>query len=942
MKNKLKTALCFLFAFICLVMTSACSRATLSAPTELDIDEDVTLTWNAVPNARVYYVQIVDVDSGESVEYSARRANYSLYDLSEGDYEICVRAEGGDSSQYSEWSEVFVFHRDYESGLRYSLINNNTAYEVTRVGTASGALVIEDYYRGKPVTQIAAAAFRSGSNVESVVVGENVVSIGDNAFYNCSRLASVTLPDSLVSIGISSFQNCYALERVNLPQALTEIPDYAFAYCRSLANIEIGDNVESIGAAAFTGCSALTGITIPDSVTEIGEHAFDSNTESKSVSIGSGVTSIGAYAFYRNTSLRKVSFAEPSGDLTLGTSAFGECDSLAAVELPEGLTSIGAQCFYASDALSSVKIPSSVTSVGVGAFNATALYVAQIDNGFVYADDWLVSVSDAIINQKDKWNITSATFKSGIVGIADQAFYSTLTKQGAAQLSQVEFPTSLKHLGDYAFYNTPNLSAVYSPVGGLVSVGKYAFAYCRKLRIVSLGEGLETIGNFAFYYCDTLYNPTLGGSLIPDSVTRVGTYAFNETGLWSVPGADGVIYAGKWAVGVVSGAQGTIELASDTRGIADYAFYQCENIEGVNNLYNVQYIGEGAFYKCSRLALISLNRNLRTIEPYTFYECYSLFNVNFPTSLTAIGARAFYNCELLNALDLGGTYVTEIGERAFYGCKNLKTIEFSDTLETIAFRAFYQCQSVGEFVIPDSVTAIADEAFAKCSNLKQIDFGKGLISIGNNAFRECFSLSSVLLPDSVEYVGDFAFYNCTSVGNLVLGAGLKSIGSYAFANLPNLYQATLPAGIVSVGDYAFANCSLQAIVLRGSPQSVGANAFYNCKRLTIYAEKDVAIGAGWNESWNSSFRPVVWNCTLSDDGAFVRSVTVGEIANGYAWLGFSAPARNGYTFLGWAKTPDATVAEYGVGDLMKIEKGTVLYSVWSKDEDEPVADDPDV
>jgi hypothetical protein len=78
-------------------------------------------------------------------------------------------------------------------GLAFTLINNNTAYEV-RKGTATAAqVIIPAAYEGKPVTQIARDGFSGYTAMTSVTIPDNVTSIGDYVFNNCSGLTSVTI-----------------------------------------------------------------------------------------------------------------------------------------------------------------------------------------------------------------------------------------------------------------------------------------------------------------------------------------------------------------------------------------------------------------------------------------------------------------------------------------------------------------------------------------------------------------------------------------------------------------------------------------------------------------------------------------------------------------------------------------------------------------------------
>ena len=69
----------------------------------------------------------------------------------------------------------------------------------------------------------------------------------------------------------------------------------------------------------------------------------------------------------------------PSGVTTIGTYAFGYCDSLTAVTMPNTLTSIGSSAFYSCRHLTSIVIPSGVTSIGNSAFrycnNLNTIYI---------------------------------------------------------------------------------------------------------------------------------------------------------------------------------------------------------------------------------------------------------------------------------------------------------------------------------------------------------------------------------------------------------------------------------------------------------------------------------------------------------------------------------------------------------------------------------------
>lgn len=268
----------FFFASIVICFAAAlaaCGKQTLSQPGGLTIDETtLDLTWNEVEDARRYVISI----NGEETEI--RQNLYDLEYLEPGNYEIKIKAVNErDGFADSKWSETIDFTRETESGLFYRLINDDTAYEVSGVGSVSGDVVIEDSYRGKPVVSIGKSAFSRSRDITGITIGKNVTNIGENAFANCLNLTAVTMSESVVSIGAKAFQSCSSLAEIQLPSGLAKIESYTFSYCRSLTDITIPDSVEEIGSYAFSDCSGLESITIPDSVTSMGEYAINSERD---------------------------------------------------------------------------------------------------------------------------------------------------------------------------------------------------------------------------------------------------------------------------------------------------------------------------------------------------------------------------------------------------------------------------------------------------------------------------------------------------------------------------------------------------------------------------------------------------------------------------------------------------------------------------------------
>ena len=938
----------------------------LSAPTQFDINEEHQLTWDAVEAARNYAIEIKSVATNESKEVTSRRSTTSLADLAEGDYEIRIKALGnGKTVEDSDWSKTIFFHKKYETGCIYTLINGNTAYQLSKYGEAAGDVNIEGTYRGKPVLEIAPRAFKGCTAIENVIIGDNITKIGDNAFYNCKNLKSVTISETVTYLGEAVFQTCGNLESVNIPKSVTQIGDYTFAYCRSLKDIELHDGITSIGEYAFSDCSSLTEMVLPDGLTSLGNSAFTGNLALQSLTIGSGLTQISESAFYMCKALETVEFSENSALTVIGANAFGDCVSLSSIVLPEGIVELknsafcmrgenvtddaGNETVVFNSKLQTVELPSTLKKVGQKAFFGTGFYMEALlaNEPYIYADDWLIACSMEVRTTVE--SIEADTWKETVVGIAEGVF------QGCEKLQTLRLPYGVKYIGTAAFYNNPKLFSIdLSPKmsedgetveGGVLEIGDYAFAYCSILRDVKLGVkqyqedkeisvgSVERIGQNAFLGCSRLNNSEKN-VLTPNSLTSIGKGAFQDTAMWKEP-QSGIVYAGNWIVGY-NASEGQVTSVdvknADVMGIADYAFANCKTMSSfiLPDDSKLRYIGKGAFYRCVRLDMPNFSMtNVRRIEDYAFYGCEALFSIELPMRLTSIGRSAFSGCQQLKEIDLSGRLVSEIDDYAFFECINLQEVKLGNHIKTIGKAAFYNCSALKEAKLPNTVTSIGSHAYYRCSALTDLTIGDNLESIGDYAFFGCQALRKVDLGNNVKSVGNYAFYRCDSLLIVRLNDGLESIGDYAFYGAEKVTALTLPDSLKKVGQYAFKGWNgLTTLMIYDNLEEVGELAFYGMNNATIYTELSQAPN-GWATSWNPSYRPVVWGCTLSDDAKYVVSVTMTEITLENAWAqgGFVEPICLGYTFAGWATTEGGEVV-YTAAEIVNAPVGTTLYAVW--------------
>ena len=966
MKRILRIMAAALVAVTLVFPLASCVKEKLAAPTELTINYDYIASWSKIDDARRYEIKITETETQtEKPLVYTNKASYDFSDLSAGTYRIFVRSVAGDEKHTdSEWSAPLEFTRDHETGCTYTLINNGAAYEITKCSApASDDIIIEDIYRGKPVVSIAKGAFK-GARIKSVTVGKNVTFIGDNAFYNAVSLEKAVLPEGLTYLGNKAFLGCRELKEVNIPKSVTEINESTFAYCYALSSITLHDGITLLDYGAFQSCRSITSVVIPDSVTTIGENCFSSNEKLESVKIGKGVTSLGNYAFYDCTSLKTIQFAEEINFTAFGMGTFASTGFKSFI-VPEGVTDISDSCFANSASLETVTIADSVTHVGQNAFFRTKLYDDAInyetlkpkdenkDEVFLYADKWLIAYANGVEKTDDKGNVTGAltaldskNLKNDTVGIADYTFSKVKT------LETVWAPDSLKYIGNCAFQRCEKLQEVHVPYA--VEIGKYSFYKCTSLLIVDFTyddagrSNFKRIGANAFYDC-TEVGLNAVNRMVPSSVESIGSNAFKNTLSWE-QAEDGVVYVGSWIVGYTTLTSTEIEVAPKTVGIADYAFNKCATLESIGGLATeVSYIGRGAFSECSNLKFVTMKSSLTEVKPYTFYKCESLWGADFALDTKTIGDHAFYGCIGLLSVDFTDCYELEsVGDYAFFGCNKIKTLKLGKSLKTIGNYAFanrnpYKAEGsdislsrandvLTEIIIPDSVTDIGENSFANYSKATKIQLGANVKNIGRYAFKNCTAIEEITIPDGVTVIGKSVFYKDSAVTKVNFGKDIDEIGDYAFFGMENVERLILPQGVKSIGKYAFLRWkSVKSVVLSKDVETIGDHAFNACNSATFYTDAQ-SIMPKWSKSWNSSYRPVVWNCTLSEDKTYVVSVTIGEngISNPLAKGGISAPEREGYSFAGWTTKENSTEIEFSASDITKAEEGVTLYAVWVK------------
>lgn len=278
-----------------------------------------------------------------------------------------------------------------------------------------------------------------------------------------------------------------------------------------------------------------------------------------------------------------------------------------------------------------------------------------------------------LINEDNKMNnVKSVTIGEGIKNIPTGLFSRFIN------LQTITLPDSLETIGDYAFLDCYALTDI-TISKGVRAISSSAFTGCKELTDIKLSNGnpyfvndsgvlygigktmliaypdgktdteyslpseVREIEDRAFDNCHNLESIT-----IPNTITKIGDYAFYDTSLKKVSFED-----------------------DNAATIGFYAFWGCENLTDVKLPKSLKEISAGAFRNCRNLETLSVPDTAQFSCQAVSYSGLKSFTV--PKTKTSIVSQDFAGCKALTEITIPSS-VTEISDDAFLDCDNLKTI----------------------------------------------------------------------------------------------------------------------------------------------------------------------------------------------------------------------------------------------------------------------------
>lgn len=623
-------------------------------------------------------------------------------------------------------------------------------------------------------------------------------------------------------------------------------PEYVF-YTDGQGTItsltEVGKNLKSITVPEKIGNETIIGI---------GEQAFYNQDKMKSVNLPSGLTSIGYRAFQRCKELVEIvipdtvteigdeTFEECASltSVTLSKSlksvpelAFSGCESLKSIEIPEGIETIEEFAFESCEALESVTLPQSLKQLSRCVFQFAGLKSIELPDSVTYMGEQVFGSCK---------NLETVKLSQNISVIADYTF------MGCSALKNVVIP-SVYTIGRSAFSSCKSLTEITIPAT-VSSIKSSAFNNCVNLKQVTIEDqsALFAIESWAFASCESLQEIE-----IPKGVLTIGYSTFGDCKYLA-------IYAEreKTATGWDKLWSGDCPfvLGAVSHGITD------DGVKwGVTKNGIIVITGSADDVEVVELPDTIDGKSVQEISKSAFYNMENISDLIVPDSITAVGqyiAKSANHLVIYSKAEEEQEWASEYNNPILWNYKSrgvdANGIRWGLTQDDIM--TIVGCKNSGaELDIPSvingvAVKSICNNAFANNGDLTKVTLPSGLVCIANGVFKHCGNLEEVGLPESLQSVGADAFSYCSGLISIEFGGSLTSIGQNAFSYCTKLKNITIPDNVSVIGAYAFADCD----------------------KIVLYCEAESAP-SGWEDNWNRSNRPVIWDCKNND------SVSSGEI-----------------------------------------------------------------
>jgi len=432
---------------------------------------------------------------------------------------------------------------------------------------------------------------------------------------------------------------------------------------------------------------------------------------------------------------------------SIGPMAFSGLSSIRSVIIGEGIETVSAEAFTFCINLQSVYIPASVESFGEGVFGSCPSLQKII-----------VSKKNPYLDSREGCNAVISTEENTLLGACPAT----------------KIPSSVKAIGDRAFYRQGTLEDIVIPEG-VELIGRWAFWQCSNLKSISLPQSLRKIEHSVFMDCHSLRS-----LLIPKNVEYIG----------------GACLARCYRLSSVM-------------------------VEEGNTLYDSRDNCNAIIRKADSTLIAGCRNSVIADGVLRLYDCFEgvpIRSVHISKSVTDIHWQLFEGCDIdsfsvdednsvFSSPESSNAILTKDGKTLLLGCRNTE--------------------------IPAGVEVIGMGAFDGRFGSRVLQLPESIVDINRHAFSHNDLLEEVVIPRSVEFVGGYQFCGCKNLIYVKILAPLKEIRTCTFDDCPKLYFVDIAEGTKKISRGAFRNCPNLMYVSIPASCEVEEGAFENCPNVKI-------------------------------------------------------------------------------------------------------------
>lgn len=496
---------------------------------------------------------------------------------------------------------------------------------------------------------------------------------------------------------------------------------------------------------------------------------------------------------------------------------------------------------------------------------------------------------------KGNKKIVSVTIPGSVKDIGNNAF------QGCPNLEEIIFTNPDKASNTLiirvsAFQDCPKLTKCEIPARAYQVVGNI-FKGCTSLKEVKVND------NNPYYFTKdgVLFGPALVNYKPQyDDAYALQSYPAGRQGAYTIPSSvNGKEIDQVWTSGFEGAASLTDITIPASIGRLGTAAFESTGLTHVTIPDTVQQVDPAVFQNCTKLVSVKLPAGLAEIDQYMFANCISLQHVDMPDTITKINIYAFHNCTSLTSLALPKG-LTSLSVGCFEKCYNLQHVVVPPSVINFPkddvgvynpfkyspVTVYVQKRSTGDKFFNNNLAELQASATASGGSLKVVT----LDSVADPASIDVSSLELIDAGRQISVAGKFRIGSYLNVQPLTSGSDYHAFSAKANGKAFQAYDLSLlPSGSTASGPFTLTigqpEGYASSATLYGANASALTTAYAdNCFTASLFALGPVALidvneGTGGTEVTSVTLNKATLNLEVGKTGKLSATVLPASAAD---------------------------------------------------------------